>query len=496
MSQFESHIKKNLENIHKNLYLSKSDPQYYEKILRYKDPSSSDAHFRLAQEYEEKGALVKAYIHYQKAADSDSPHYFKAKRAYKSLEEKINPPQNPLPMTSRPSPSGRVPMYIKSIIAFLLFINLILVAFLFWKANPLSTIASSLKEWDTGMNVVYETEDVPYVLYFPEDTPNSEVEKTLYDEAIRAGNELSNKTLLLYGVRTSDSKLAQQLLPLKSEQTKDQAFVIAEYNSAIDQSVHIRFLNTNPTTVEDPYSYTYISTNLLRTALQHYIEDHGAAPSTLAALVDDYPNNYLSYIPNELYVGSNAITETFSGQGGWVYNTNASTVSEMVYPNVTETFSEDSVQIPYQPVEVVVDKSSFSLMVQSSPYIMSLKTVGLGKNNSTPEGTFTVKNRVTQPKGIHPNMFGVAGLGMGEYAIHGTYDEKSVGEEQSQGCIRLLNEDVQEVFNLVPKGATVTIVNNPLSVVGYTVLKQVGVITPKSKHVIDQNTNQKFQWAG
>jgi lipoprotein-anchoring transpeptidase ErfK/SrfK len=43
------------------------------------------------------------------------------------------------------------------------------------------------------------------------------------------------------------------------------------------------------------------------------------------------------------------------------------------------------------------------------------------------------------------------------YGIHGTWDKDSIGKAESAGCIRLRNEDVEELFLLVPVGTPVRI---------------------------------------
>ena len=43
------------------------------------------------------------------------------------------------------------------------------------------------------------------------------------------------------------------------------------------------------------------------------------------------------------------------------------------------------------------------------------------------------------------------------YRIHGTNEPSSIGKRASSGCIRMLNEDVSELFQFVRKGATVTV---------------------------------------
>lgn len=58
--------------------------------------------------------------------------------------------------------------------------------------------------------------------------------------------------------------------------------------------------------------------------------------------------------------------------------------------------------------------------------------------------------------------FGTRWLGLsapyGDYGIHGTNNPSSIGKSVSNGCIRMFNNDVIELSNLVPIGTSVTIV--------------------------------------
>ena len=49
-------------------------------------------------------------------------------------------------------------------------------------------------------------------------------------------------------------------------------------------------------------------------------------------------------------------------------------------------------------------------------------------------------------------------LGKTSYGIHGTIDPDSIGKQASMGCIRMRNEDVEQVFELLVEGkSTVTV---------------------------------------
>ncbi len=49
-------------------------------------------------------------------------------------------------------------------------------------------------------------------------------------------------------------------------------------------------------------------------------------------------------------------------------------------------------------------------------------------------------------------------LGSSIYRIHGTNEPQSIGKPASSGCIRMLNEDVTELYRFVKVGATVTVI--------------------------------------
>jgi lipoprotein-anchoring transpeptidase ErfK/SrfK len=43
------------------------------------------------------------------------------------------------------------------------------------------------------------------------------------------------------------------------------------------------------------------------------------------------------------------------------------------------------------------------------------------------------------------------------YALHGTNNPASIGQSVSHGCIRLRNEDIQTLYEMVPVGTPVFI---------------------------------------
>ncbi|TQI80375.1 L,D-transpeptidase YcfS [Serratia fonticola] len=55
-------------------------------------------------------------------------------------------------------------------------------------------------------------------------------------------------------------------------------------------------------------------------------------------------------------------------------------------------------------------------------------------------------------------------MGRGEYLIHGTNANFGIGMRVSSGCIRLRPDDIEALFNMVPKGTRVQIINEPVKV--------------------------------
>ena len=49
----------------------------------------------------------------------------------------------------------------------------------------------------------------------------------------------------------------------------------------------------------------------------------------------------------------------------------------------------------------------------------------------------------------------------GQFGIHGTLDPYSVGWASSHGCIRMNNDEVANLYSIVPYGTYVTIINGP-----------------------------------
>jgi lipoprotein-anchoring transpeptidase ErfK/SrfK len=147
-----------------------------------------------------------------------------------------------------------------------------------------------------------------------------------------------------------------------------------------------------------------------------------------------------------------------------------------------------TIKIVRGPFHAVVSKREFRLDVYlgapRTPGAVLVKSfpVGLGKDDSTPAGTWLVEphKKLRNPTYYSPRgegiiasgdpknplggywigLTGVSGQAVGKlsYGLHGTIEPETIGRQESMGCIRLLNEDVALLFDLLAEGKSTVIV--------------------------------------
>lgn len=130
------------------------------------------------------------------------------------------------------------------------------------------------------------------------------------------------------------------------------------------------------------------------------------------------------------------------------------------------------------PVVIIVNRSSFQLKVYKRLKLAKTYPIAVGKaGNDTPSGTYDIANKAVNPAWSVPNSDwagALAGrvipggapdnplksrwLGITDgVGIHGTSERGSIGSNASHGCLRMLVEDVEELYPQVPVGAKVLI---------------------------------------
>lgn len=118
---------------------------------------------------------------------------------------------------------------------------------------------------------------------------------------------------------------------------------------------------------------------------------------------------------------------------------------------------------------IVINKDKKILTVYKNGEVYKKYPVALGKSSTpTPNYKFTIINKIVNPdwggmggkykpiKGGDPkNPLGKRWLGLSTekywgYGIHGNSDPYSIGKYISHGCIRMINEDIEELFQYIP----------------------------------------------
>jgi len=127
--------------------------------------------------------------------------------------------------------------------------------------------------------------------------------------------------------------------------------------------------------------------------------------------------------------------------------------------------------------ELVANKTRREMVVYLNGAFFKRYRIGTGVFGKTPVGTFVIKEKLVEPSwwpadgrevpfGHPDNILGTRWMSIeatGEtprvrgYGIHGTWEPESIGQEESAGCIRMLNEQVEELYTYLPEGTPVRI---------------------------------------
>ncbi|WP_353095495.1 L,D-transpeptidase family protein [Tissierella praeacuta] len=136
---------------------------------------------------------------------------------------------------------------------------------------------------------------------------------------------------------------------------------------------------------------------------------------------------------------------------------------------------------------IIINKNNNTLYHMKDKKIVKRYPVATGKAPEyTPEGKFTIVTKYVNPawggagrskpiKGGAPNnplgkrWMGLSIKGGGSYGIHGNSNKSSIGKYISLGCVRMYNEDVEVLYNIINKGTPVWIGNE-------VKLKEYGII--------------------
>lgn len=132
-------------------------------------------------------------------------------------------------------------------------------------------------------------------------------------------------------------------------------------------------------------------------------------------------------------------------------------------------------RIPTQRASVIIDLDARVLLYMHGGEVVLAWDVGIGKEgHETPVGTFMTglkqENPSWMPIGQTPIPFGHPDNPLGtrwisweqegrdtSFGFHGTSEPEGVGGRVSKGCIRMRNEDVETLYDILPQGAEILV---------------------------------------
>lgn len=224
----------------------------------------------------------------------------------------------------------------------------------------------------------------------------------------------------------------------------------------------------------------------------------GVLSSNISATIFDLPTNGSDIVGNIKKVSSSQLESednflTLSEKYGIGFheleeaNPNASPWS----PNYGEIIIPDKYVLPSVRKGIVINLPELRLYYfpEGSNKVYTFP-VGIGKKDwTTPTIKTSVSNKMVNPTWTVPksikqeyaqrgesiadsipagpdNPLGkyAMRLGSGSYLLHGSNKKIGVGLRVSHGCIRLFNKDIKLLYDIVPVGTEVTIVNEPYKV--------------------------------
>ena len=120
--------------------------------------------------------------------------------------------------------------------------------------------------------------------------------------------------------------------------------------------------------------------------------------------------------------------------------------------------------------DIKVSKKHFRLYLYDGEELFKVYRIGIGRQGRTPTGTFKITTKQKEPVwynegrsikyGDKENVLGTRWMALKPtgttntnlkgYGIHGTWEPETIGTESSNGCIRMKNEDVNELFSILP----------------------------------------------
>jgi hypothetical protein len=133
---------------------------------------------------------------------------------------------------------------------------------------------------------------------------------------------------------------------------------------------------------------------------------------------------------------------------------------------------DETLRVPTDRPSTLVDLEAHWLLYLLGDEVVAAWEVGIGKpGHETRPGTYRVKDKIPEPPHFRPgeppvpyghenNPLGTRWIGWAEsggLGFHGTRNAAGVGGDVSEGCIRMRNEEIEVLFEIVPVGSSIVV---------------------------------------
>jgi lipoprotein-anchoring transpeptidase ErfK/SrfK len=445
------------------------DPLYLKKFVK-EHPENKMGWYLLGKQYETHGKDGKAKYCFAQAGDIYSAFEMTNPIELDASETDLNPDEE----SSKSAPITRFHGKRRLILMYRSVIIAIIVMFLFTYIP--STAVDH--EYEERMSITSQVMDSGLAVYYIQDNSSSPEIKEALHKMVTVIDQEKKLSIIVKATRSKDGQWIMwqnEPKPLLSAQKKSETgtLEVRYHDSQLCECKVVDGLSALRTIKNWKQQQEQLI--VLRSAMETYKEIYGALPKKAEQLTRNYPQNLLPGLTDimrkayEVYTkgvpavdsknGNPAIETTPlpTNQGG----------SSVKNPQIDKANSAQKASASYavvppltEQLEILVDPNTHQLALVSGRVILRKYSIGLG-GEKTPRGSFKITEKVRNPNGHDNGDFGSRGMTLSNtlYAIHGTNKPSSIGLDESQGCIRMKKEDIEELFDMTALGTKVTIGN-------------------------------------
>nr|WP_162463205.1 L,D-transpeptidase [Paenibacillus psychroresistens] len=464
--------------------LEQEDPLYLKNFVKV-HPENKMGWYLLGKQYESQGKEGKAKYCFAQAGDVYSAFEMTNPIQLDASEKALDP--NSIPEQKIVHKMNRLKQRIKIAYRAVIVASLVIFALTYLPADALEEASEDLEDiavaeadLESGLNV----------FYIEDGSISNDIQKALNTMITPNGKE-KKLSIIVKAPKSADGQWVMwQKTPaplLSAERDANSGKLIVSYHdSAVCECTAVGGAAALRTVKSWKQQQEQLS--VLRSTMAAYEKANGKLPAKADSMTNDYPKNIIPGLSEVMRKAYPYYTVADSHKV-IMKNNPIVDINPTPLPMATNQ-PEDEVKLPtddskpstipkatakpaaaqnatanYEivpplddPLEIVVDPQTHQLALVSGKVIVRKYSIGLG-GEKTPQGSFTITEKVRSPNGHDNGDFGSRGMTLSDtlYAIHGTNKPSSIGLDESLGCIRMLKEDIEELFDMAPLGTKVTI---------------------------------------